>query len=90
MDARVVSMPSFEVFEEQDAAYREGVLPNAVRPAWPWRPPRPWAGTSTSAWTAMCWPWRASARRDRRPSCLSALASPWTTWWNRALALIKG
>lgn len=31
VDARVVSMPSFEVFEEQDAAYREGVLPNAVR-----------------------------------------------------------
>ncbi|MCL2421216.1 MAG: transketolase, partial [Defluviitaleaceae bacterium] len=29
--ARVVSMPSFEVFEEQDADYKEAVLPNAVR-----------------------------------------------------------
>ena len=29
--ARVVSMPSFEVFEEQDKAYRESVLPCAVR-----------------------------------------------------------
>jgi transketolase len=28
--ARVVSMPSFEIFEEQDAAYKESVLPAAV------------------------------------------------------------
>jgi len=28
--ARVVSMPCFEVFDEQDAAYRESVLPKAV------------------------------------------------------------
>jgi len=28
---RVVSMPSSDVFERQDAAYRESVLPNAVR-----------------------------------------------------------
>ncbi len=28
--ARVVSMPSFELFEEQDAAYKESVLPSAV------------------------------------------------------------
>src|SRR5262249_44566523 len=27
---RVVSMPSFQLFEEQDAAYRESVLPSAV------------------------------------------------------------
>ena len=28
--ARVVSMPSWDLFEEQDAAYRESVLPAAV------------------------------------------------------------
>jgi len=28
---RVVSLPSFELFEAQDAAYRESVLPRAVR-----------------------------------------------------------
>jgi transketolase len=28
--ARVVSMPSWEIFERQDAAYRESVLPSAV------------------------------------------------------------
>jgi transketolase len=28
--ARVVSMPSWELFEDQDAAYRESVLPAAV------------------------------------------------------------
>jgi transketolase len=31
IDARVVSMPSFELFEEQSAEYKESVLPNAVR-----------------------------------------------------------
>jgi transketolase len=30
-DVRVVSMPSTDVFERQDAAYRESVLPDAVR-----------------------------------------------------------
>ena len=29
--ARAVSLPSFEIFAAQDAAYRESVLPNAVR-----------------------------------------------------------
>ena len=29
--ARVVSMPSWELFEAQDAAYRESVLPSGVR-----------------------------------------------------------
>jgi transketolase len=28
---RVVSMPSFELFEQQDVAYRESILPNAIR-----------------------------------------------------------
>jgi transketolase len=28
--SRVVSMPSFELFEDQDAAYRESVLPSSV------------------------------------------------------------
>ncbi|MGI9539717.1 MAG: transketolase-like TK C-terminal-containing protein [Miltoncostaeaceae bacterium] len=31
IDARVVSVPSFELFRAQDAAYRESVLPTAVR-----------------------------------------------------------
>ena len=31
IDARVVSMPCFAVFDQQDEAYREGVLPKAVR-----------------------------------------------------------
>jgi transketolase len=30
VNARVVSMPSWELFEKQDAAYRESVLPSAV------------------------------------------------------------
>jgi transketolase len=30
VQARVVSMPSWEIFEEQDAAYKESVLPAAV------------------------------------------------------------
>ena len=31
IDARVVSMPSFELFDEQSEEYKESVLPNAVR-----------------------------------------------------------
>ena len=31
VQARVVSMPSWELFEEQDAAYRDAVLPPGVR-----------------------------------------------------------
>lgn len=31
VDARVVSMPSFELFDAQDEAYKESVLPKAVR-----------------------------------------------------------
>ncbi len=31
ISARVVSMPCMELFEEQDAAYKESVLPNSVR-----------------------------------------------------------
>ena len=31
IEARVVSMPSVDVFETQDAAYRESVLPRSMR-----------------------------------------------------------
>lgn len=31
IDARVISMPSFELFEAQDEAYKESVMPNKVR-----------------------------------------------------------
>ena len=31
IDSRVISMPSFELFEAQDAAYKESVMPNKVR-----------------------------------------------------------
>lgn len=31
IDARVISIPSFEVFEAQDQAYKESVMPNKVR-----------------------------------------------------------
>ena len=31
IDARVISMPSFELFEAQDKAYKESIMPNKVR-----------------------------------------------------------
>lgn len=31
IDARVISVPSFELFDKQDKAYKEKVMPNAVR-----------------------------------------------------------
>jgi transketolase len=38
INVRVVSMPSHELFEQQDAAYRESVLPRTTRLASRWRP----------------------------------------------------
>jgi transketolase len=34
-------MPSTDVFDAQDAAYKESVLPRRCAPAWPWRPASP-------------------------------------------------
>ena len=31
IDARVISIPSFELFDEQDEEYKEKVMPNSVR-----------------------------------------------------------
>ena len=31
IDARVISIPSFELFDAQDEAYKESVMPNKVR-----------------------------------------------------------
>jgi transketolase len=31
VEARVVSMPSWELFEQQDEAYRESVLPSDIK-----------------------------------------------------------
>lgn len=31
VDARVISMPSFEIFDKQDEEYKESVMPNSVR-----------------------------------------------------------
>jgi len=41
--AQVVSMPSWELFEEQPTAYRDSVLPPAVTRGWWWNRPAPWA-----------------------------------------------
>jgi transketolase len=51
LKTRVVSMPSTDVFLRQDAAYRESVLPNAVRKRVAWKPASPVSGASSSAWT---------------------------------------
>ena len=50
LKTRVVSMPSTDVFLRQDAAYRESVLPNAVRKRVA-VPASPVSGASSSAWT---------------------------------------
>jgi transketolase len=59
---RVVSMPSTNVFDRQDAAYRERCCPRACR-ASPSKPASPTAGTSTSASTARASASTASANR---------------------------
>ena len=42
-------MPSTEVFDAQDEAYREAVLPQAVAAVWRWRRAPRYAGGVTSA-----------------------------------------
>jgi hypothetical protein len=73
--ARVVSMPSWELFEQQDVAYRESVLPPEVTArvaveqgsviGWTAMPARP-------ARSSACTP---SAPRRRSPSCSASSAS---------------
>ena len=51
--ARVVSMPSWELFEQQDDAYRAAVLPPSMSPGeWPSNRPPPSAGNGTRACAA--------------------------------------
>ncbi len=47
--SRVVSLPCWELFDRQDQAYRDEVLPPAVPRGSRSRRPRPWAGSATSA-----------------------------------------
>ena len=49
--SRVVSMPSWDIFEHQTQEYRDSVLPPSVRRASPWSRPRPSAGSAMLATT---------------------------------------
>ena len=61
--ARIVSMPSWELFELQPQEYRDSVLPPRSAQGWRSRPARRRAGIATSAAAATCSPWIASALR---------------------------
>ena len=83
---RVVSMPSTTVFDAQDAAYRESVLPAAVTRRVAVEAARPRAGTSTWASMAAWSVSTASANRPRIRCCSRNSASPLRTWsrpWKR-------
>ena len=60
--ARVVSMPCWELFEDQDQAYRDEVLPPGVTARWRSRPAHRSAGTAGSATGA-----RSSASSSSAP-----------------------
>ena len=62
---RVVSMPCWELFEDQDQAYRDQILPRRSRPAWPWRRPPASAGAAGWASTARSSPATTSAPPPR-------------------------
>ena len=72
---RLVSMPCLDRFAEQDAAYRDSVLPPACARVSRSRRRAHWAGTAGSATSATWWRWRASARRRRRRCSTSTSAS---------------
>ena len=71
---RVVSMPSTNVFDAQDAAYRESVLPAAVTKRVVVEAGVTDAGGSTPAATARWSAWTASANRLRLANCSRSLA----------------
>lgn len=92
LKTRVVSMPSTDVFDRQDAAYRDSVLPNAVR-----KRVAVEAGV-TGFWRkyvglmAMSSAWIPSAPRHRPISCMRTSRSLPSTWWpqrRRCSALIR-
>ena len=56
IDVRVVSMPCFELFEQQDEAYKEQVLPKAVRARVAVKPLPISVGANTSASTVLRFP----------------------------------
>ena len=59
--ARVVSLPSWELFAAQPESYRDEVLPPRSGPGWASRRPRRSAGSGGPPTTERCWPWTASA-----------------------------
>ena len=58
IEVRVVSMPSWELFEEQDAAYRDSVLPPAVT-----------ARVTVEEGSPLGWQRYAGPRRRRARAC---------------------
>ena len=50
--ARVISMPCWEVFEAQDAAYKESVLPRMCAQDWLWKRRLTSAGRDILVWMA--------------------------------------
>lgn len=71
--ARVVSMPCFELFDEQDAAYRNTVLPPAITARIGVEAGSNKAGINTSATAASSLVWLASARLRRSSSFMNIL-----------------
>ena len=87
-NVRVVSMPSTDVFDAQDAAYREGVLPKGVKRV-AVEAGVTGAGTNMSGSTARWWVWIASVNPPRPARCSSTSASPPTTSPRRSKKFCK-
>ena len=77
--SRLVNMASMRLFEQQDADYRESVLPLACSRGWRSRPASPSAGSAGSATAARSSASTTSAPRPRPGPCSSSSASPPTT-----------
>ena len=63
VDARVISMPSHELFQSQSPAYREEVLPAAIKRGWLLKQAIQWAGSLMPAARALLFPLTALALR---------------------------
>jgi len=78
---RVVSMPSWELFEQQDAAYKESVFPASVSARVSVEMLRRSDGNATSGSRAKMIGMRSFGASAPLKGLLKKSASRWTTWW---------
>jgi transketolase len=85
-----VSMPSFELFEQQDASYRDSILPPAVGAVSRSRQVRGYRGTDGWGWTEILSALTGLGLRNDPRACSSISILPVEHVVERADKLLQG